>query len=1279
MSDLSKTEVAKTLLSGMPLVWHKEKKMQQIALTSAKARRLFQYILSSRIRESKGFPKSFLDGLAEAYSAGHDPAEATDSKESERWTTTVWKIHSIRTEGFGGINSWNGPPFHFVFDCQSHLLEGANGSGKSSLVGALLWALSGERPREASGDNSDSPNKVYDINNRVVGNWPPLATYPPHASELQSECRVSVAVTFKDKEGNSAVVERVWENGSSRQSCSSNFRIPPILLETGMLMPSRFSALRFNEGKGKLTDALQQLSGLDEYVQIGMLVESLCHGSREYLTHNQREISTAEITFRSELDSARVALAPINVTVPNFIPDDTKDGAGKMAQLGKHLSDRAAEYTKTIAGDLSSDLDLKNLSVQSQIGSAISNIRQRLETGLSGLASWRLISEMGNALDAEKIQQLTEAISIAKARAHEAAGLLEMSAADDKFQLKAVAARWHHHKSQDPITNCPLCGAKIPPSILIEELEALRLSGDATARTFDDNINRILVDLEEAIPIAARRAQNASLSFSPQDSLVNELTEIFVTSKDTSKILSQVGNLVQAAINRAPVSEELPLPRFDSPHDSTHKPILHQVHQKITEIEKCISIALWYRHHEPLWNQWWLSLVGESESRATETNAPEGLRIHLDRISESLSHSEPFRKGAEHMRKAWKAGVAYSTLMVEMSMRREIANCLLPLKSLGSFSETTTKDAISRLSSRIKKQLDQTLLTEQFSYLDARHSKKEGVEIRGGFSNDFQIDATLVANTSWIRAVLWAFLFSLREEAVDQIGLDPFPMLLLDDPQHTFDAMHRHRWCMQLASLQHGTSQAQIILTTHDQPFIELAKISGLSGREGLLVPSSNKHGPLSILLGDQIERLWESVQSAKTDGVARDFIAKVRLHVEGLLRLILRGEDASATLVGHGTVLGASREKLSQLHDHNLQPWNRPEVKSLVNNLRKDSTAIKHIEMAHHASASSLGMAEAVDVEKHWSKNLKHSLEIVCRLVRDYRSLHGGGTVLKPAPLSIALPDGQKEIVRAIPLKILGRAAAITNGNAADGRVDFDEFELAKQERVVLAQHKIFQLASATLEPVARRGDFLLIKEVGTPPPKSLVVALVEDKLHARRFDIATSASDVAVLTAQAINPAQIAPPIVTAKGSIQLFPIVGILFNHGSLPNIESNGHEARECTGSASLRDIVQRIFGLVKIVGNSAEPYVLNGQHLIIGDRIGDVTTIQQHIGRLVVAGDSNDLRYFKRLQIPHGGRAILESLDVTGDHEPIVLAMNRGTETYLKEIWPVMGVLFELPS
>ena len=104
--------------------------------------------------------------------------------------------------------------------------------------------------------------------------------------------------------------------------------------------------------------------------------------------------------------------------------------------------------------------------------------------------------------------------------------------------------------------------------------------------------------------------------------------------------------------------------------------------------------------------------------------------------------------------------------------------------------------------------------------------------------------------------------------------------------------------------------------------------------------------------------------------------------------------------------------------------------------------------------------------------------------------------------------------------MNLLGRAAARTNGRDADGLVDMSVLQTHERLGVVLGDHSAFRLAARTLEPVAKIGDILLTKTVGEPSNKSLVVALSNDRVLARRFEISENQEDIAVLVAQAINP---------------------------------------------------------------------------------------------------------------------------------------------------------------
>ncbi|MDH2406044.1 hypothetical protein QCM77_40105 [Bradyrhizobium sp. SSUT18] len=97
----------------------------------------------------------------------------------------------------------------------------------------------------------------------------------------------------------------------------------------------------------------------------------------------------------------------------------------------------------------------------------------------------------------------------------------------------------------------------------------------------------------------------------------------------------------------------------------------------------------------------------------------------------------------------------------------------------------------------------------------------------------------MVANTSWLRAILWAFVFALREETIEAAGSNPMPLVLLDDPQVTFDPRNKRKWAQEIARLANAGPTdpfgMHLIITTHERQFFQfLVDEHLLSGQQGL-------------------------------------------------------------------------------------------------------------------------------------------------------------------------------------------------------------------------------------------------------------------------------------------------------------------------------------------------------------------------------------------------------------------------------------------------------------
>ncbi|MBK8209704.1 MAG: hypothetical protein IPK78_06730 [Rhodospirillales bacterium] len=258
----------------------------------------------------------------------------------------------------------------------------------------------------------------------------------------------------------------------------------------------------------------------------------------------------------------------------------------------------------------------------------------------------------------------------------------------------------------------------------------------------------------------------------------------------------------------------------------------------------------------------------------------------------------------------------------------------------------------------------------------------------------------------------------------------------------------------------------------------------------------------------------------------------------------------------------------------------------------------------------------------------------------------------------------------------MLGTAAALTDGRIADGCVDLT-FTTDSALPVELKDHFVFRLTTPTLEPVARPGDLLLVRDHAKPTPLSLVIALHESRILARRLQVADNHNDVAVLTASAINPRRTAAPVVAKFSTLTLKKVVGVLYDSRKTVGGQTSEAEIAECGGESAISSILSGAGGLVEVSGHSAEPMALDKQFLVIGNRVSLKDVEKKLNGRPVIAEASDQNRFFKRLRV-EPDNVILESLEISGDFPPILLSKTPGLLPHISGIWPVLGVLFEKP-
>jgi hypothetical protein len=130
--------------------------------------RLLRTIWTIRDELSKGKGADQVNTLRRAYrkDTATPPADASDkSKAAPRGplpaTKHCWRLHKLNCQSIRGLAP-AGTPFEFFYDGVSLLIYGPNGSGKTSLLNAVAWVLTGRvstdaderRPRRTAGPPS---------------------------------------------------------------------------------------------------------------------------------------------------------------------------------------------------------------------------------------------------------------------------------------------------------------------------------------------------------------------------------------------------------------------------------------------------------------------------------------------------------------------------------------------------------------------------------------------------------------------------------------------------------------------------------------------------------------------------------------------------------------------------------------------------------------------------------------------------------------------------------------------------------------------------------------------------------------------------------------------------------------------------------------------------------------------------------------------------------------------------------------------------------------------
>ncbi len=799
------------------------------------------------------------------------PEIATDLKEGNLATPVYkkWRLAKVSAFSFRGLapanREWNGD-----FDGQSHLLFGQNGSGKTSLLGAISWCLTGKIFRDDSPPTIPTAIPTFSTTKEAkhLGDRPDalsLMDTDGKCTQLSADYWVKIELIVVS--GN--ITERKWLKRHNKDGLSfsddeivwkkinslSEIGINETDVEMHILMPARVPYLHYGKDSHFLT-LFSQVVGLDDLEEIAEVGTKL----HTALTRDANKLEKEDmINTQKKITPLREALTKMNkadfAEITNFDSFIKVNSSEKTAEFGKELKISFAKYKK----DLASDLDIRMEESEQdnpEFIAKFSTLPGNVETATTELK--RPLKMIFNNCfgfsigSAEEIFTLKTKLSEFEEKAKkEVEARLDWAlreAKDPKTSLMLSAAEYlTNGKKECPVCNRPL--TEVPH--VLEHLESLvDFVGKSYLKKLIDDLELSLInDLDSIVTTDQRRIGEKNLLTRLKSDWTNLKTNKFqgllkvVAERFDSKIQAVEISLTCAEIEiLKPLAEKFKV----------------QFPKAFTKLDLLVSKAREY-----------IALIEDVNSNSELENSLQNLLINDDDSLISI-----LKKGGDTNRligiyggalkacgELFKLQQQYEVLEIKVDELRRHEESTKVIKSLDKRVGEEILAFVSAVEPRIKNFYESLYDQEHlvFDMLTTGHPANQNIRndmniyFRAG---DQRIPVSPFANAGRLRGLTISFVFALLEKCNDS-----FNLLILDDPVYSFDDEHKARFVDNLVSPL--MPDKQVILATHYRTFFENAESAFLNYNRLQLCPKRKNSDFVNFEPADLLIRIENALNGS--------------------------------------------------------------------------------------------------------------------------------------------------------------------------------------------------------------------------------------------------------------------------------------------------------------------------------------------------------------------------------------------------------------------------------
>ncbi|WP_161532584.1 ATP-binding protein [Bradyrhizobium sp. LCT2] len=1157
------------------------------------------------------------------------------------------RLKRVEAHRFAGLHKFGTPgtaPENYIHEFSSSLtlLEGRNGSGKTSLLNAIIWALTGEMLRPQRAPEAAEDFECW-IDASAPGQEPtahklsPLTPMPNAEQYRPNEAWVPadtwVELTFVDQTGAELPIVRSQSRspqGKLRETPPdlSVLGIDPIAVRIGSIMPGLLPLIKVGS-ESELGRAVSQLTGLSALVDLAEHARrSKLKIDKEFLKAKMAELGRADANYTTAKDDlsnillAHPALAPVHAAPQ---PSDATDIEQVLDEITKHFEGAKASAFESARDILGESFDPTNPVLIADLEKNISRALERASRPQDLPSATRLAALRQVAAD--QLQATDDRIQSILAEAEALNALAQDPSRAARIRLYARVATWiaDHPDPERKDNACVVCGsdlaeAKDPVTGQLVRMHLHDAASDAVllSQTIGRWAENAQGDLMRNLPEALRAEIARTLPAHPCDLLRTAIVDELFDFEPFKGVLCElnaqtVSTFDDVVKNRAPLASatEIVLPRG-----------CDALSEALKRLDCAVRFSKWRQNNDLLAREIVTRVLGRApkESEPRETTTLTGKLLDLQATAHAAKPISDALTQCDRLKRHLKVRRTAETRLREYQTASKALGNLAHLGLLADQQVDHLRTILRSEAGAWRKRIYLGAFPDTaHELIDAELGRKGelGLVVQTG---GVAAPAQHVTNASALRASLVAFFLAFWEYVLKERG--GLITLILDDPQELLDDENRERLASALVPLV--ASGAQLFVSSYDSRFCaRVARLTVHGGIEHLevnpatrLQPVIRTTPPLPV-----IERRRSRFEAdPNLEEPAREFADGCRIFFEAKLGDMFDDPGFAAwTIANPDPTLATFVQRLRPLVKSAPQGMFGALVfRRFVDHpaLVDGSPVLILMNKAHHGRRQEIRAADVAQC----ANDLSELLEIVeamyeeCYRWRRRDALKDQPLAEAQPPALIPMPNPGLNVLVCPDLAAFTQHAPVGESQSSPERLALNLFDntvtyfLRRPNYGFAAPVNSLAIVQAIPEPVADR---------------RLVIARYGSTTYARRLVRGVN-SDVIGLTAEIPDPRFRAPKtIFLPETSVAIHQVVGIIFDH----NVAASQGQDEAIQVDAS--GVLKHVEIAFRVSDDSAVPLALEKQVVLGGARI-ELNELGQHRDALVALTLDDGSSIFKRV-------------------------------------------------